>query len=192
MLKALPDLLTASRLVLATLVVALGVIEGRRATPTVVILAMVAWTSDNLDGFIARRIPNRQPSWWGRNDFPIDVIFTAATLIFLTLAGFIPPWLGAGYAALAALVAALARRKPVTIIFLRITDVTAGLLVLKHYPALGLTLVAFLLTLATLQWPRFKRDSVAWAKTVWGMARDGFRAIARPMSATPRRRNGPR
>ena len=58
------------------------------------ILAMVAWISDNLDGFMARRIPNRQPSWLGRHEFAVDVVFTWATLAFILLAGFLPWWRG--------------------------------------------------------------------------------------------------
>lgn len=171
----IPDLLTASRLLLAALVVALGMTRGRDAVALVVMLVMAAWISDNLDGFIARRIPNRQPSWLGRHEFAVDVIFTWATLAFVVLAGFLPWWLGVSYTLLALIVAALAQRKPITIIFLRIIDVTAGLLVLWFYPELGLLLIAFLLTLAAVQWPRLSRDSVAWAKTVWGLMRDFVR-----------------
>ncbi|MFZ1238299.1 MAG: CDP-alcohol phosphatidyltransferase family protein, partial [Anaerolineae bacterium] len=80
MMNWIPDLLTASRLLLAALIVALGVARGRDAVAMALILAMVAWISDNLDGFMARRIPNRQPSWLGRHEFAVDVVFTWATL----------------------------------------------------------------------------------------------------------------
>ncbi|MFZ2423030.1 MAG: hypothetical protein WA029_17995, partial [Anaerolineae bacterium] len=66
-------------------------------------------------------------------------------------------------------------RKPITIIFLRIIDVTAVLLVLWFYRELGLLLIAFLLTLAAVQWPRLSRDSVTWVRTVWGLMRDFLR-----------------
>ena len=175
MMNWIPDLLTASRLLLAALIVALGVARGRDAVAMALILAMVAWISDNLDGFMARRIPNRQPSWLGRHEFAVDVVFTWATLAFILLAGFLPWWLGIAYTLLALIVAALVQRKPITNIFLRIIDVTAVLLVLWFYRELGLLLIAFLLTLAAVQWPRLSRDSVTWARTVWGLVRDFLR-----------------
>ena len=170
----IPDLLTASRLLLAGVIVVLGATQGRQVTPTVVILVILAWTTDNLDGFMARRIPKRQPSWLGRHDFAIDVIFTWATLIFVLLAGFLPWWLGLAYTLVALIVALWVRRKPITIIFLRLIDISAAVLALRFYPRLGLALIAFLLILAAAQWPRLSRDSVIWAKTVWSLLRDFF------------------
>ena len=175
MMDWIPDFLTASRLLLAGIIIVLGATQGRQVTPIVVILVIVAWTTDNLDGFIARRIPKRAPSWLGRHDFAIDVIFTWATLAYIVLTGFLAWWIGAAYTLVALIVAWRARRKPITILFLRLVDVTAAVLVLWYYPMLGLALLVFLLLLAAVQWPRLSRDSVIWAKTVWSLLRDFFR-----------------
>jgi phosphatidylglycerophosphate synthase len=175
MMDWIPDFLTASRLLLAGIIIVLGATHGRQVTPVVVILVIVAWTTDNLDGFIARRIPKRPPSWLGRHDFAIDVIFTWATLVYILLAGFLAWWLGIAYTLVAFIVAWRAHRKPITILFLRLVDVTAAVLVLWYYPMLGLVLMVFLLLLAAVQWPRLSRDSVIWAKTMRDYVVDVFR-----------------
>lgn len=175
MMYWIPDLLTALRLLLAGVIVALGITRGRDVVPIVVLLVIIGWTSDNLDGFIARRTPNRQPSWLGRHDFVVDVIFTWATLTFVLLARFLPWWLGVAYTLLALTVALWVRRKPITILFLRVIDVISGVLLLWFYLPLGLLLLGFLLILAVVQWPRLARDSVIWAKTIWSLLRNFFR-----------------
>ena len=162
----LADGLTITRLILAGVLVELGVVYGAAAIVPAVIVAMVAWFTDNLDGFLARRDPQRVPSWVGRHEFVADVLFTWATWVYFTLSGFIPVWLAVAFSAVAVVVSLGVRRKPVVVLFLRIIDVTVGVLLIYHYPTLGAIVVIYLGTLAVVKWPRLARDAPAWARSL--------------------------
>ena len=164
MARALADGLTILRLVLAVVLLGLGAVYGEAAITAAVIIVMLAWFTDNLDGFLARRDPQHRPSWIGQHEFAVDVAFTWATLFYVTLSGWIPPWLAIGYTVLAAGVGFWVGRKPVTVVFLRIIDVTLWVLLLIHYPTLGLIVTVYLITLAVVKWPRLSQGVPAWAR----------------------------
>lgn len=110
----LADILTASRLVIAGALVLLGLLAGREAFPTAVILLIAGWTTDSLDGMAARAAPpTREVSWWGEHDYPIDVLMVFCAGVYLTLAGFIPTRYFIAYVALALVLTLLTRAKSV-------------------------------------------------------------------------------
>lgn len=90
-LKKVADLLTASRLVVAlvVLVAAFGPAPDR-SIAWVVPLVLLAWTGDLFDGWLARRSGQPGSTWIGKCDLPIDAALASATLVYLTRIG----WLG--------------------------------------------------------------------------------------------------
>lgn len=162
----LADSLTIIRFVLAGVMVGLGVVYGQAAIIPAVILAMVAWFTDNLDGFLSRSDPQHVPSWIGRHEFAADVLFTWASLLYFTLSGFIPGWLTAGFTVLAAAVSLWFRRKPVVVLFLRIIDVTLAVVLFYYYPTLGVIVAIYLVTLAIVKWQRLAQGVPAWARSL--------------------------
>jgi len=84
MMKLLADILTALRIVLAIL---MGWIAIARHDPmgfrALTWLAIVAFTTDWLDGPIARRSADAQQTWLGYHDFEIDLTVTVAISITL-------------------------------------------------------------------------------------------------------------
>ncbi len=82
------DALTASRLLLAVLM-AVTVASG--SLPTAILVLVVAWSTDLLDGRLARAASGetRLGAW----DFRIDVSLGSAILIGLMLSGVASPWL---------------------------------------------------------------------------------------------------
>jgi phosphatidylglycerophosphate synthase len=82
--KFLADALTALRLVLAMLI---GWIALTRHDPlgfrTLVWLTIVAFTTDWLDGPIARRVKGARQTWLGYHDFEVDLTVTIALTITL-------------------------------------------------------------------------------------------------------------
>ncbi len=83
-MKLLADVLTALRVVLAVLI---GWIALTRHDPlglrTIIWLTIVAFTTDWLDGPIARRVKNAPQTWLGYHDFEIDLTVTVALSITL-------------------------------------------------------------------------------------------------------------
>lgn len=171
MAGVLADSLTIIRLILGFVLVGLGAVYGQAAIVPAVIIVMLAWFTDNLDGFLARRDPQRIPSWIGQHEFAADVAFTWATLIYVTLSGLLPAWLAIGFTLVAALVSLGMRRKPVTVLFLRIIDVTLGVLLLVNYPTLGVIVIIYLGTLAIVKWQRLAQGVPAWARSMRNIVR---------------------
>jgi len=107
-MKRLADWLTASRAVIALLILLLA-LEGKRALPAVIFLILIGWTTDILDGTLARRAARRgeaqlgpgENTWLGEHDFTLDMIMVYASFVYLTAVGFVPPKWALGYTAVA-------------------------------------------------------------------------------------------
>ncbi|MCD6494465.1 CDP-alcohol phosphatidyltransferase family protein [Candidatus Bipolaricaulota bacterium] len=110
-----PDILTASRGVIAALIIALGFL-GPRALGWVVFLTMIGWTTDILDGRLARR-QRKGPTWVGEHEFAFDMLMVFAALCYLVMAGFVPVIPAAIYVAVAALFIVMFQSKSVTMSF---------------------------------------------------------------------------
>jgi len=95
----IPDVLTSSRALIG-LVILLLIPVGEGALPLVLWLLLVGWTTDLLDGRVARRL-EVAPSTIGRHEFEIDMSMVLCSGLFLVATGLVPPVRGAGYLALA-------------------------------------------------------------------------------------------
>jgi len=97
--RRLPDLLTASRALIASAI--LGLIPaGPQALRSVTLLLLLGWTTDMLDGRLARRL-DKEPTWIGEHEFQFDMLMVLASAIYLVAVGWVPRELGIAYLALA-------------------------------------------------------------------------------------------
>ncbi len=145
MLAFTADVLTCSRLIAAALLVWLGT-RGAPSLRMAVLVGVAAWTTDQLDGWAARR--SASPTRLAPYDFVIDTTLYAATLAYLTLAGFLPtgPVLAFGALALAGWLAF--RHKVIGVLFVRVVDLAAVVVVFEHEPKIGGLLILWLVVLA--------------------------------------------
>lgn len=67
-------------------------------------LTIAAWTSDVLDGALARSSPVPRRSWIGEQDLIFDMVVAAALLVYMAVAGFMNSWLAAVYVGISVLV----------------------------------------------------------------------------------------
>lgn len=92
------DLLTFSRALLGFILVWLGLVQGAAGLVFAVYLLLMAWTTDALDGPIARRGDPRSHSWIGNHDLEVDMAVSGGLLVYMVAAGFITPPVAGIYA----------------------------------------------------------------------------------------------
>lgn len=91
-MKRIADGLTALRFVVAVPMIWLALTQppARSLAPTVW-LTIVAWTSDWLDGPLARRSGFSQQTWLGRHDLEADLVVVVAQAVILASWGIVLP-----------------------------------------------------------------------------------------------------
>lgn len=90
-----PDCLTWSRLLLGLMIGLAGPLFGRKGMELVTILLLVGWTTDILDGRLARSAQvhyGRLENWTGRNEIRFDSIMLVGALTYLAYT--LSPWFG--------------------------------------------------------------------------------------------------
>ncbi len=106
---SVPDLLTLARAVIG-LVILMLIPVGDGALPLVLWLLLVGWTTDLLDGRVARRL-EAEPSIIGRHEFEIDMSMVLCSGLYLVATGFVPPVQGTAYLAVATCAAVLSHSR---------------------------------------------------------------------------------
>ena len=97
----LADLVTLSRVPLGLIIALLG-LGGKQQAGTVMLLILLGWSLDFLDGRLARRY-KEQPNWIGEREIVFDLVFCLGGLGYLGLAGFLPIGFVIGYTSAAGL-----------------------------------------------------------------------------------------
>ncbi len=148
-----PDLLTASRGVIAVVIVSLS-LTGQEALSWVILLTMVGWTTDILDGRVARR-QNKEPSWVGEHEFTFDMIMVFSALVYLVMAGFVPVLPAAIYVAVAALFIVFCQSKSVTMSFAFPLVVLPLIVACYEAPHAAYIYIAWIVLALMYDWRRF-------------------------------------
>ena len=163
------DLLTLSRVVAAVVLFWLGLTEGASALPAAALVTVLGWTTDQFDGWFARRSPT--PTRLKDSDFCVDLIFYAGILAYLALSHFFPAWLVAGFVILGGAAWLLTRRKAVVVLCLRIIDGVYGVIIFTNAPVIGFMLVGWLVVLAVVYRRRLADRVPKWYRDLRGLWR---------------------
>lgn len=75
---------------LAAVIAWLGLTGGTEALDKVTFCILLGWTTDTLDGHIARLDRSGRQTWFSRNDVTVDTIFVVSSLFYLTWTGLVP------------------------------------------------------------------------------------------------------
>jgi phosphatidylglycerophosphate synthase len=153
--KTMADILTATRLLLAIFILLLGLFVGQEALGTVMMVQLLAWTTDVLDGSLARRDTSGKSTWWDDKDFPIDALLVLALFLYLTVSGFILPWFSIFYLSLAIILVSRFRSQEVAMSFMAPILALTLYLAFRHVPIWGVTTVAWCIVALVTGWPRF-------------------------------------
>ena len=159
LVKRIPDLLTMSRGLIAAAIFSLGLVERldllvTSALPTVLLLTMLGWTTDILDGRLARKY-HKPPTWVGEKEFAFDMAMVFSGLCYLVLSGFIPFVPAIIYVMVAAAFIAYFRSKMVTMSFA--TPVVALPLIVAYFeaPHALIWYVVWIAAALVFDWRRF-------------------------------------
>jgi hypothetical protein len=155
--RNLADLLTVSRALLGLGLAWLGFKVGARALPAALLILVLSWFTDLLDGPVARRDTTSPLTWVGRHDAEADLSASLGVVAYLVLSGYMAGWLG-----VLTIVATLA----LWVLHSRqlawpLYATPYGVLVfvaLRKVPVLGWLAVAYLLLTLAVRWPRLRSE----------------------------------
>jgi phosphatidylglycerophosphate synthase len=159
-IKTLADTLTSMRFLLAFYLIWLGWKKGPEAIGSAALTLLVAWVTDVLDGPLARRDPRGIRTWIGDRDLEADMMVALGVWIYLTLAGFLSPWLAGVYLVVVAV--ALWRLGSAQLAW-GVQALPYGAMIWTSWrtaPVCGLLLVAWIGLVIVATWPRFPRQTV--------------------------------
>ena len=95
--KQVADFVTIFRGFLGLGLVWIGLTEGVGGLNKAILIMIIAWTGDAVDGKIARRSKDIYQTWIGSHDLEIDMAVACALLVYLITSGFINPWFASIY-----------------------------------------------------------------------------------------------
>lgn len=95
--KQVADLLTLSRLILALTLAWLGYTEGAAVLPLACWLMIASWTTDVMDGWLAKRSRRKYSTWIGEHDLFFDISVSVGLFAYLLFSRLVPVWLGVAY-----------------------------------------------------------------------------------------------
>ncbi|MEW5825992.1 MAG: CDP-alcohol phosphatidyltransferase family protein [Candidatus Bipolaricaulota bacterium] len=153
-MKRVPDLLTLSRGAIALAIFSLGFV-GRAALEAVILLTMIGWTTDILDGRLARKY-NKPPTWVGEQEFTFDMLMVFSCLFYLMMAGLVPLSWSLFYVMVAAACIAYFRSKSVTMSFAFPVVALPLIVATREAPRAALAYFVWIVAALLLDWGRFK------------------------------------
>lgn len=155
------DMLTLSRALVAVGMIWVGLTSGISGVGLIAWLLMIAWTSDSLDGPIARRVAPDESSLIGDLDLAFDITVSLGLLGYAVVAGFIPSLAALGYLLAWAIIflrwgfarsLGMLIQAPIYGLFV--------LLALSRSPTAGAALLAWIGMVVIVTWPRFPNEVI--------------------------------
>jgi len=159
--KQVADFLTIFRVFLAFELAWLGLTQGDVALPVAAWLLIASWTSDSLDGPLARRSRVQYQTWVGDHDLHVDMSVAAGLLIYMATSGIVDPVVAVVYLLIWAIYF-IRFGVPRSLGMLSQAPVYGWFIwtALHQAPAAGWWLIAWILTMLVITWPKFPREII--------------------------------
>jgi len=154
--KSIADVLTSTRLTLAFFIIICALFADPSLLPVVVALTLIAWTTDVLDGNMARRDPAGRKTWIGDNDFAVDMILIYSGLLYFITAGFLPFWPFFFYGIIAAATAIIWTKQSVMMAFAAPIAAVPIIFSFINSPLWGWVFIGWIISALIINWSRFK------------------------------------
>ncbi len=156
--KDIADLLTLSRVFIAAVILVAAWTRDQQYLVPVVLLTMVGWTTDILDGRLAGADAAPRKSWIGDHEFIADMLMVYAGMAYFMFAGFVPVLPFALYALFSAGAARIWMSKSYTMAVASPVVAMPLIFSFVHAPFLAWVFLGWILLAMTLFWGRFKRE----------------------------------
>jgi len=170
--KGIADFITLIRGVLGFFLAWLGFIHGADSLPQAILVMLLCWTGDLLDGGIARLNRPLRNSWLGDHDLQVDVIVSLGLGAYLVGAGFVAWYIAIIYLIVWGLcVWRFGSDRNLLMLLQAFIYFYFIWVALKVNPQAGRWLVAWILAVTLLNWRRFSTQVVPGfirgMKSIW-------------------------
>ncbi|HSR48057.1 MAG TPA: CDP-alcohol phosphatidyltransferase family protein [Anaerolineales bacterium] len=159
--KRLADALTAGRALLALVLAGLSWPRGEELLPVAALVLLACWCTDLFDGALARRSGISEQTWIGSHDLEADALVSLGVLAYLVGSGYLALVYAMVYLLLWAVIfqrwgwrrePAMLFQAPIYLWFLTVA--------LRDAPTVGIWLVAWIVAVVVVTWPRFPDEVV--------------------------------
>ena len=161
------DFLTAIRALLGIVLIVFALYRPWEFFPELVVWGLLlGWTTDVLDGYLARRSGTPGTTWWGQRDLLADLMLVTALAVVLLKFEVVPTLPVLILSASAFLTYFLTQQLAVLQLFM---GVIYGLFIINVFqtrPALGRWILNWVLAMAILDWPRTRENVGGFFKGV--------------------------
>ncbi len=159
--KLVGDLITASRGILALVIAWLGLTQQAQALPFVIILMLLDWTGDFVDGTIAKRSRHPRRTRIGDSDVYIDLLVSIGLGVFIVSAGYVNLMVSIGYTLLWMLIFwRFGLDKNLIMLAQTFVYLWFIVIALRDIPSMGYWLVIWVAVALSINWRRFSREIV--------------------------------
>jgi cardiolipin synthase len=160
--KYAADFLTGLRPVLAAAIAVVGFVEGKSGLGTAILLLLVAWTTDWLDGPLARLSSGERRTWVGDHDLVFDIVVGVAVGLYLGVSGLAPLWLALTWIVVWMTIMLLhdTLPKPFGAIFQGPIYIWFGVVSLLELPSLGVWLWVWAVITNVISYKRLFKESL--------------------------------
>jgi len=159
--KQVADFFTLIRVLLSPTLILLGVLQGSEGLPLAIGAMIASWTSDALDGPIARRSRVKYHSWLGDHDLEVDMAVSIGLMTYMLLAGLVDLQIVGVYILLWVLIfwrwgqmrsLGMLFQAPIYGYFIYIS--------MRLAPATGSWMIGWIVAVTIITWPRFPKEVV--------------------------------
>lgn len=156
--KVIADLLTGVRFFLALLIFFCALFAEASLLPLVVSLTLLGWTTDVVDGKMARLDPYGRKTRIGDMDFATDMFMIYSGLLFFITAGFVPFWPFFSYMIFAGATAIVWTKKSVIMAVAAPIAAMPIIFSFLHAPVWGWIFTGWIVLALIFNWKRFMRE----------------------------------
>ncbi|MBN2028087.1 MAG: CDP-alcohol phosphatidyltransferase family protein [Actinobacteria bacterium] len=156
--KAIADVLTGMRFFLSLLIVLCAIVAEPGLLPLVVCLTLIGWTTDVLDGKMARMDQAGKKTWIGDMDFATDMIMIYSGLLYFITAGYLPFWPFFFYGIYAGITAFIWTKKSTIMAVAAPIAAVPIIFSFVHYPIWGFVFVGWIAVDLVINWSDFTSE----------------------------------
>ncbi len=156
--RAAADALTLLRFLIALAIIVCALSASAGLLPAVILLVLAGWTTDALDGNLARADHSGRKSWVGDHEFLADVALMYSSLLYFMSAGYLPFLPYFLYIIYAAAVAALWMNMSYVMAVSAPVAASAPIMAFVHARPLGWAFLLWLAAHLLCNWKRFRQE----------------------------------